>query len=991
MLSEKYSVQYRTARKFKINLLKWAVILLVVILLADFGIFVIAEGLWFSGVGYLSFFWTRMLSRGVLGLLTLALSLGFLWRHLAIARQRLHPPNVAQAGQRYPVSLPFIPFVVLVSLLGVVIGTILLYHGRIAVEHWALNLNVTDEQTQIPVRFSVGAVWETLKTFGAQPWFWLGTAVLTVAIVLRPWIVLHGTTIFSSVSLALISSEYWIRVLIAFTPERFQEVDPVFERDIGFYVFRLPLLELADSVGLGITTVGLVSCVLVYLLSGNSFSNGRFPGFSPAQQRHLSRLIGIWMVAIAFSYWLKRYQLLLLPDGILYGAGYTDINVRLPLYTGFCLGALLLAVLFSLYGWTRFPGRRLLLQEAAPAHQATPPAQNRPTAWHLLLIIFGGFWALTLLTSILPEMIQRVVVQPNELTLERPFLERTIAFTRRAFKLDDIEIEPFNPQSNLTNQVLRDNDLTVRNIRLWDTRPLLEANRQLQQFRPYYRFPGADIDRYGLVQDDGTTEQQQVLIAARELDYSAVPADAQTWVNEHLIYTHGYGFTMSPVNRAAPGGLPDYLIKDIGPIPSNSTVERSIPIGEPRLYYGELTNTYVMVGTTQPELDFPSGSENVYNTYNGTGGIQIGSFWRRLIFARHLRDWKMLLTDTFTPETRVLYRRTIQDRIRTIAPFLRYDQDPYLVVANLDQGATSPHYLYWILDAYTTSDRYPYSDPLSSNFNYIRNSIKVVLDAYNGSVEFYVTDEQDPVIKAWSGLFPGAFKSLTDMPPELRSHIRYPQDFFQVQSQQLMTYHMTDPQVFYNREDQWRAPNEIYANEQQEVEPYYLIMRLPTEDTEEFVLLRPFTPAQRNNMIAWLAARSDSVTTGTGGELRYGNMLLYRFPKETLVFGPEQIEARINQDPLISEQISLWNRQGSRAIQGNLLVIPIEDSLLYVEPLYLEAEQNQLPTLVRVIVVYENRIVMAETLEQSLQAIFEPDEGAPALIRTIEEDVVQPE
>ncbi|NEQ33340.1 MAG: COG1615 family transporter, partial [Leptolyngbya sp. SIO4C5] len=509
----------------------------------------------------------------------------------------------------------------------------------------------------------------------------------------------------------------------------------------------------------------------------------------------------------------------------------------------------------------------------------------------------------------------------------------------------------------------------------------LETNRQLQQIRLYYEFLDADVDRYALIQDDGTTDLRQVLISARELNYEQVPAEAQTWVNQHLIYTHGYGFTMSPVNTAAPSGLPDYFIKDIAHVPSSEVIRRSIPVGEPRLYFGELTDNYVMTRTRVEELDYPSGSDNVYNTYDGRAGINLGNRWRRLLFAKHLSDWQMLFTANFTPETQLLFRRNINERVRTIAPFLRYDTDPYLVIADVEQTdlekvpqadnvSSDPNYLYWVIDAYTTSDRYPYSDPGSYDFDYIRNSVKVVIDAYHGSVNFYVADARDPIIQTWNKIFPDMFQALDDMPPALRQHIRYPQDFYQVQSDQLMTYHMTDPQVFYNREDQWRAPNEIYANEPQTVDPYYLIMRLPAQETVEFILLRPFTPAQRNNLVAWLAASSD-------GD-RYGRMLLYRFPKQELVFGPEQIEARINQDPEISQRISLWNTQGSRANQGNLLVIPIEQSLLYVEPLYLEAEQNRLPTLARVIVVYQNRIAMAETLEESLGAVFGANAGQPS-------------
>lgn len=459
-----------------------------------------------------------------------------------------------------------------------------------------------------------------------------------------------------------------------------------------------------------------------------------------------------------------------------------------------------------------------------------------------------------------------------------------------------------------------------------------------------------------------------------------------------------------------PGGLPEYFVKDIAESlsgglrrsesqkgvgettggsslgTSNLSPAASIPIGQPRIYYGEVTNTYVMTATKVKELDYPSGNDNVYNTYDGRGGINIGPLWRRWLFAKYLNDWQMLLTRNFLPQTKLLFRRNINQRIRAIAPFLQYDRDPYLVVADPNPDniaeASQPDrgHLYWIVDAYTTSDRYPYSDPGSEGVNYIRNSVKVVLDAYHGSVDFYIADPSDPIITNFRLLFPGLFKPLSAMPAALRSHIRYPVDFFNIQSQRLMNYHMTDSQVFYNQEDQWQIPSEVYGNELRLVEPYYLIVSLPTVPFEEFILLRLYTPRKRTNLIAWLAARSDAEN--------YGKLLLYEFSKQQLVYGPEQIEARINQDPEISQQISLWNRQGSKALQGNLLVIPIERSLLYVEPIYLEADQSSLPTLVRVVVVYENRIVMAPTLEQALQAIFQPQETAPPIVRPVQKPAI---
>jgi len=607
---------------------------------------------------------------------------------------------------------------------------------------------------------------------------------------------------------------------------------------------------------------------------------------------------------------------------------------------------------------------------------------------------FGIYITLTVTGNfILPMAVQNFIVEPNELQREQPYITRNIALTRQAFNLDAVNSQTFNPQGKLTEANIKANELTIRNIRLWDKAPLLKTNRQLQQIRPYYQFPDADIDRYSIKNnlEQDKKEKQQVLIAARELNYNNVPAQAQTWVNQNMIYTHGYGFTMSPVNTVAAGGLPEYLVKDIsqnGQVlnTSSANIRESIPIGQPRIYYGEISNTHVMTGTKVRELDYPSGSDNVYNTYDGIGGIKINSLWRRSLFSIYLKDWRMIFTRDFLPETKVLFRRNINQRIRAIAPFLKFDSDPYLVVADPytdNQNKQFPgheNYLYWIVDAYTTSDRYPYSDPGQDGINYIRNSVKVVIDAYNGTVRFYIADPLDPLITAWSKIFPQMFHPLRDLPSTLHTHLRYPVDFFKIQSERLMIYHMTDPQVFYNREDQWQIPNEIYGNETRKVEPYYLITNLPNVSFEEFILLLPYTPRQRTNLIAWLAARSD-------GE-NYGKLLLYNFPKERLIYGQEQIEARINQDPVISQQISLWNRQGSRVIQGNLLIVPIEESLLYVEPIYLEATQNSLPTLVRVVVAYENRIIMAQTLEQALQGIFQPEIAPePPIIRTVEEEV----
>jgi uncharacterized membrane protein (UPF0182 family) len=989
----------------RLNLLKWVAIAIATFLVLDILSFLVAEGLWFQEVDYFQVFRTRLIIQSSLGGLTFGASLWVLVSNLRIAQRQAHPPSDDVGfGILYPGQIGLRWLLPMVIVLGVLIGAALLYHGQIAIDYWRPTLDVTSQVRTIPLQFRPSTIFQVEQALEAMhPWLLALPVAITIAVILYPFLWLNAIAVLTSLSFALILSEHWLEVLPALAASVFEQTDPQFQRDIGFYVFRFPVWELIDFWVVGLFSLTVISVLLMYLLSGNSLSRGRFQGFSPRQQRHLWRLMGLLLLAIALNYWLERYELLYSTQGVVYGASFTDVNVQLPLYTILSLSALVLGFCCVGY-WLVYnpsahePKHRPLRSHHAASRSAQPrfPSGSTTTSKLLMTGLVLYLLGASVIGIALPVVVQRLVVQPNELALERPYIENAIGATRDAFRLDDIEVEAFEPEANLTFEDLKENSLTVQNIRLWDTRPLLQTNRQLQQFRLYYSFPDADIDRYTLKTPDGGTEQQQVLISARELDYAAIPSEAKTWINQHLFYTHGYGFTISPVNRVQAQGLPAYLIKDIDHVASDPLVAASIPVGQPRIYYGELTNTFVMVKTKLQELDYPSGSENVYNTYDGDGGVAIGATWQRMVFAKHLRDWRMLLAEDFTPETKLLFRREITERVKAIAPFLRYDNDPYLVVADpsLDpahaDAAEAENYLYWVIDAYTTSDRYPYADPLDNDFNYIRNSVKVVVDAYHGTVTFYIADDADPLIQAWSRIFPSMFHPLDEMPLTLKSHIRYPQDLFRVQSNHLMAYHMTDPQVFYNREDQWRAPSEIYRDEQQVVEPYYLLMKLPDETSEEFILLQPFTPAQRNNLVAWLAARSDGLATPTPGDNRYGKMLLYRFPKQELVFGPEQVEARINQDPIISERISLWNRQGSRAIQGNLLVIPIERSLLYVEPLYLEAEQNELPTLVRVIVVYENKIVMAETLDQALQGIFEEATTDAPIIRSVDEETPVP-
>ena len=951
----------------------------------------VAEVLWFQEVGYLPAFLERLKTQLGLWAIASSTSASFLVGNLVLAKRLKYSTQFPEigAGSREVVKQAelglrsLLPAVLLLSLL---VGLMLLHYGKIAFSLWHPDFSLPSVTPPLPLPFGWASLKPLLVQHSWQDISWqLGVVVaITIALVVKPQFCLSAIACALSLFFGLVLSGHWDRILQYLHPTAFNAKDPLFGQDISFHIFSLPVWQLLDFWLGGLFLFGLVAVALIYLLSGDSFSQGNFLGFSQNQLRHLYGLGSPVAMLIAVHYWLSRYELLYSTLGVAYGASYTAVKAQFPVNTGLSIlaGTIALFLLLRMIFWFRY----------------------RKASGQTVLIMLGVYMALVGLVGVaVPMVVQRFGVQPNELAREQLYIQRSIALTRAAFNLESIDVQTFNPEGELTSADLEENDRTIRNIRLWDKRPLLQTNRQLQQIRLYYQFPDADIDRYTLKEepvDSGTeqqttdngqltnTEKQQVLISARELDYSAVPQQAKTWVNKHLIYTHGYGFTLSPVNRVGPGGLPDYFVKDIGTgaddsstlTTSSERIRASIPIGKPRIYYGEITNNYVMSSTTARELDYPSGDENIYNTYDGKGGVRLSSWWRRLLFAQYLKDWQMLLTRNITSESKLLFRRNINQRIRMIAPFLRYDHDPYLVTANPGEtkDTGTENYLYWIIDAYTTSDRYPYSDPGKNEFNYIRNSVKVVIDAYHGDVNFYVADPKDPIITTWATIFPQIFKPLDAMPVALRSHIRYPQDFFKIQSERLLTYHMTDPQVFYNREDQWQVPQEIYGSEQQAVEPYYLIMKLPGVESEEFILLLPFTPTQRTNLIAWLAARSD-------GE-EYGKLLLYQFPKQQLVYGQEQIEALINQDPVISQQISLWNRQGSRALQGNLLVIPIERSLLYVEPLYLEAERNSLPTLVRVIVVYENRIVMAQTLEQALQAIFQPAQrSTPAIVRPVEE------
>ncbi|MFC1821293.1 UPF0182 family protein, partial [Thermodesulfobacteriota bacterium] len=603
-----------------------------------------------------------------------------------------------------------------------------------------------------------------------------------------------------------------------------------------------------------------------------------------------------------------------------------------------------------------------------------------------LIWVSLGIWvgAVLVFSNLIPILVQKFIVKPNELAKESPYIAYNIDHTRKAYNLSKVKEVDFDVNDKLTAEDIQKHDVTIQNIRIWDERPLLQTYRQIQTIRLYYDFNNVDVDRYFI-----NGRYRQVMLAAREMVVNKLPRQANTWVNRHLIYTHGYGLASSPVNEVTSEGLPHLFIKDLPP-----AFEPDLKVERPEIYFGEKTEEYVLVKTKAKEFDYPKGDKNVYSIYQGRGGVPIDSFLRRLLYAVEFLDPQILFTTYLNPESKILYNRRIRARTSLIAPFLDYDDDPYMVVS---EGK-----LYWIQDAYTTSNMYPYSSRSHGHFgnkalNYIRNSVKVTIDAFNGDVVFYIMDQEDPIVKTYSKIFPDLFKPFNDMPADLKNHIRYPKDLFKIQMDTYTKYHMQDVQVFYNQEDLWQIPDELYGDSRQKMEPYYIIIKLPEGEKEEFLLMTPFTPAKKDNMIGWLSARSDLP--------HYGNLLVYKLPKEKLVYGPMQIEARVDQQTEISRELSLWGQRGSRVIRGNLLVIPISDTFIYVEPVYLEARQEKreespqgqpqqkgfgkarrgggqaasqqdtsgsaaLPELKRVIVAFSNRLIMEENLDKALNGVL---------------------
>ncbi|MGF6602948.1 uncharacterized membrane protein (UPF0182 family) [Paraburkholderia sp. GAS448] len=821
---------------------------------------ILVDWLWFSSIGYVGVFWTVLFARALLFVAVFAASAGAIGVSGLLAHRYARAVYTSQAGVR------------------------------------SLSV-VTEVSGDLAELVAPRVPWRSSIT---------------------------GAAVIFGLIIAASEISNWDIALRFLQQVPYGERDPIFGRDIGFYLFSLPVYVALKNWLLRVLFCSAIVATAVYGLRGDIGLERPPRRLSPAAATHGSALLGLFFVLKAWSYWLDRFLLLYGDNGVVVGASYTDVHVELPVLW-ILVG---LAAASSVAMWANMRTRSYRLPAA------------------LALLVFGSSFVFAL---IYPALFQRFYVKPSELRLETPYIEHNIALTRQAYGLAQIAVSPFAAEQGLTLASLEANRATIDNIRLWDVQPLLDTYAQLQEIRTYYKFLSVDIDRYGL--DSG---YRQVMLSARELEPAMLPPNAQTWVNLHLIFTHGNGVVMSPVTEKSAEGLPSFYLQDIPPVAKGGPT-----IHEPRLYFGGGNPGYVIVKGSVPEFDYPKGADNVYSTYSGRDGVTIGGMARRSLFAWEFDDPNILLSGYITDESRILLHRNIQERVRTIAPFLSLDRDPYIVA--------SDGRLFWMQDAYTTSQWFPYAQPgFADGANYIRNAVKIVVDAYNGTVDFYVSDPTDPILRTYERIFPGLFKPLDAMPQALRQHIRYPEDLFLIQAKLYRTYHMDAPEVFYNREDLWQFPRELAGidggNAASTMPPYYMIMRLPGDAHAGFVLMLPMVPSQRENMIAWLAARCDPAG--------YGKLIVYTFPKDRLVFGPFQIEARIQQNTEISQQISLWNQMGSRVIRGHLVVVPIENSILYVSPLYLRAASGQLPELKRVIAAYGDRVVMEETLGEALAALF---------------------
>ena len=770
-------------------------------------------------------------------------------------------------------------------------------------------------------------------------------------------IVLLFSAALSFITAMTISSRLWLSYLTFINAQSFNIADPIFNNDISFYVFKLPFIKEVLGIAITLLFMLLATSFLLYLTlltlrkptlyetSENTgantirFKSSLFTDATRVAMKQLATVGFVFFIILAINYYLASFSLLHSQKGVVSGAGYTDIAIILNVYRIQMIFAVLGAIAFIV----AYAKKNLKIAAVGP----------------IALIVTS------IIGALIVGGVQRFVVEPNEIAKEQPFIEHNIEFTLRAHGLDNVETIDFPAkEGTLNREVLLRNDATIRNIRINDYRPTLQAYNQLQAIRLYYRFTDVDIDRYKI---DG--ELTQVFLSPREMDVERLSQPAQTWINRHLKYTHGFGIVLSQVNEITPEGQPKMKIRNIPPV---SDID--IVIERPEIYFGELTNQYIIVNTGEKEFSYPLGGDNVERMFTGAAGIRLNGL-NRLLYSYYKRTLKLMLSGSVTADSRIVFNRNIMERVNNIAPFIQYDEDPYIVI---NDGR-----LFWIIDGYTTSSLYPYSTPfVRGGVNYIRNSVKVVIDAYNGDTSFYIADENDPIIMTYNKVFPDLFQPLDNMKEGLRAHLRHPQDLFDIQAQVFRLYHMTNPRVFYNQEDVWYIAREMYYGSQQETESQYMVKKLVGEEEEEFTLSVAFTPKEINNLTAILIARND-------GE-HLGDLKLYRMPKDRNVYGPMQIEARIDSDAQISKSLTLWGEGGSTVIRGNLLAIPIEDSILYVEPIYIQASaENSIPEVQKIIVAYDGMIVMEDTLEIALEKIF--GSKKPEIVVGPEEEQVEEE
>lgn len=732
----------------------------------------------------------------------------------------------------------------------------------------------------------------------------------------------------------------WQTFALYFNQAQVGTLDPIFHKPVGFYLFSLPFYDLISSWLITLSFVVLCASIIYSLLAAppkatkaNGEANGK-RSFGT-----VSVALAVFLLLLAWQTYLSRFPYLWEDHQTFTGVSFSEAQYLLPALRLVAIGLLVAAAVALLNAFTKRGLKLLLFGLALP----------------LAIFIVG--------VLLVPAYVTSFIVKPNELGRETPYIEENITWTRRAFGLEQVELREFEADSSVEALDLNANRPTLDNIRLWDWHALQDTLKQIQAIRTYYDFPDVDVDRYKL---SDTT--RQMMVAAREIDLKKLPEASRNWINEKLIYTHGYGITMNTANGFTPEGMPRFVVSDM-PITSSSP---EVKVTRPEIYFGQDTNSDVYVKTKQKEFDFPQGEANTYTTYEGTGGIQIGGRARRMLLAWALGDLSRLpFSDDVTPESRVLIHRNIRELVNGIAPFLTYDNDPYIVV-------NSEGRLFWMLDAFTESATYPYSRHQNvgqSDINYIRNSVKVTIDAYNGTVHFYVFDQNDPLIQTFRATFPALFEDAGNMPADLRAHVRYPETLIRAQGEIYGLYHTQSPKVFFQREDVWNVAQQISLDDQNRkqvtaIDPYFVLMQLPGEQIRnEFVLILPFTPASRNNMIGWMAGRCD-------GE-NYGRLLIYNFPKSRLIDGPLQIEARIDQNAQLSSQFTLWNQQGSHVLRGHLLVIPIGKSLLYVEPIYLKAESSPMPELRLVVLAIQDRLGYGKTFDEAMTNLF-GESGAPA-------------